>query len=417
MSKDKKQKKSGKISRWLKNPIILTVAITLIAVILFGSVTGIIIAVRNHRAIITVGGVRIEKSTAAYLATSYKNTFMQKYKATDTASFWDGEYQDGKTYGELLREETEAYIREVAVGAYLFDRYAVLTTEEKKRLRSAAESAIQDFGCKDVAEFNDRAEKMGFDYKGFSAALTLLYKRQQAQRRIFGDGGSTLAYAAYQSECEKYYSHYTYAKLLIIRTEFEYQLDKNGNYIVDEEGNLAKRPLTDEEYAERLADIGEVVDAMDAKINGTTDRITEEFFDIMLAKYNLDEYTTEGYFFSPVDSVSGVPFASSTAAFVDGMGEELLEFIYTLDVGEFAKTEVDGGVCFVYRGNLIAGAYASDTYEYFFSDFYSDAADYLYLTTLTGLIDTVTVKDKYYDSVDIVALPYNYEFVIRSFMD
>ena len=417
MSKNKKRKKLGEAFPLIKNPIILTVAITLIAVILFGSVTGIIIAVRNHRAIITVGGVRVEKSTAAYLATSYKTTFMQKYKANDTQAFWDSEYKDGKTYGQLLFEETEAYIREVAVGAYLFDRYAVLTTEEKKKLKEVAKSAIQDFGCKDVAEFNDRAEAMGFDYKGFSAALTLLYKRQQAQRRIFGDSGSTLKYAAYQSECEKYYAHYTYAKLLIIRTEFEYQVDKNGKYIVDEEGNLAKRPLTDEEYAERIADIEEIVDAMDAKINGTNNQITEEFFDIMLAKYDLDEYTTEGYFFSPVDGVSGVPFASSTAAFVDGMGEDLLELIYTLDIGEFAKTEVEGGVCFVYRGNLIAGAYSSDTYEYFFSDFYSDAADYLYLTTLTGLIDTVRVKHTFYDKVNIITLPYNYEFVIRSFMD
>jgi hypothetical protein len=258
---------------------------------------------------------------------------------------------------------------------------------------------------------------MGFDYKGFSAALTLLYKKQQAQRRIFGDGGSTLSFAAYRSECEKYYSHYTYAKLLIIRTEFEYEVDKNGNYLVDEQGNLAKRPLTDEEYAERIADIEEVVAAMDAKANGTTGQITEEFFDIMLAKYDLDEYTTEGYFFSPVDSVSGLPFASSTEAFVKGMGEDLLEFIYTLDIGEFAKTSVEGGVCFVYRGNLVAGAYSSGVYEYFFSDFYSDAADYLYLTTLTGLIDEVDVKDKYYEHVDVVALPYNYEFVIRSFMD
>ena len=417
MSKDKRENKAGKFSRLVKNPIILTVAITLIAVILFGCVTGIIIAVRNHRAIISVGGVRIEKSAAAYLATSYKNTFMQKYKATDTPSFWDSEYQDGKTYGMLLFEETEAYIREVAVGAYLFDRYAVLTTAEKKKLKEVAESATRDFGCKDVKEFNSRAEKMGFDYKGFTDALTLLYKKQQAQRRIFGDNGSTLSLAAYQSECEKYYSHYTYAKLLIIRTEFEYEVDKNGNYLVDEEGNLAKRPLTDEEYAERIADIEEVIAAMDAKANGTTDQITEEFFDIMLAKYDLDEYTTEGYFFSPVDGVSGVPFASSTAAFVEGMGEELLEFIYTLDIGEFAKTEVEGGVCFVYRGDLIAGAYASQAYDYFFSDFYSDAADYLYLTTLTSLIDTVSVKHTFYERVNVIALPYNYEFVIRSFMD
>ena len=417
MSKDKKKKEARKCPRWLKNPIILTVAITLIAVILFGSVTGIIVAVRNERSLVTLGSVRIEKSTAAYLATSYKSTFMQKYKANDTVTFWESEYQDGKTYGRLLEEETEAYIREVAVGAYLFDRYAVLTTDERQKLKDTAANAVQRFGCKDVAEFNRRTKNMGFDFEGFSSALILLYKRQEAQRRIFGDGGTTLKLPAYQGECEKYYSHYTYAKLLVIRTEFEYATNQNGSPVYNNAGDRVTRPLTDEEYAERVADIAEIRDAIEAKKNGTNNQMTEEFFDIMLAKYEIDEYTTTGRFFSPVDSVTGMPFADATAAFADEVGEELLEFIYTREIGEFAEIEIEGGICFVYRGDLIAGAYSSQTYELMFKDFYSDAADYLYLTTLTSLINTVTVKDKYRELVDIVDLPYNYEFVIRSFMD
>ena len=107
-----------------------------------------------------------------------------------------------------------------------------------------------------------------------------------------------------------------------------------------------------------------------------------------------------------------VVVTDAAVSFVDGMGEELLEFIYTLDVGEFAKTEVDGGVCFVYRGNLIAGAYASDTYEYFFSDFYSDAAEYLFGQVLIELSPMVKFSPSY-DEIDVVGIPVLEEFIIR----
>ena len=415
MSEKKVKGKNAKNTRpVLKNPIFITVAATLALVIILGAVSGILIAVRNSRALISVGGVRIEKSAAAYLATTYKKSFKEKYKAVDHPEFWKSEYENGVTYGELLERETEAYLREVAVGAYLFDRYSSLTRGEKKRIKELAASAIIDFGCADKRDFNERAAEMGFDYDGFVDALTLIYKMEQAQRRIYGDGGSTLASGAFKSEAERYYSGYVFVKLLIIRTEFEYKLDDKGNFTVDENGELEKRELTAEELATRNADIAEIRDAIIALQNGTDGQMTEMFFDTMLAKYDLDDYTRTGYYFSPVDAVTGIPFAEATATFAKQMGTELLEFAYTREIGEFAEIAVDGGVCFVYRGQLTSGAYSSSTHEYFFSDFYSDAANYLYAASLGELADDVVVKPKYYELIDIKALPYNWEFIIRS---
>ncbi|MBQ2793991.1 MAG: hypothetical protein IJF05_04775 [Clostridia bacterium] len=414
MSKEKNAKKGETRHPVLKNPIFVTVALTLSLVILFTGVTGIILAVRNARALVSYGGVRIEKSAAAYLATTYKRSFISKYNATDSESFWSGRYSGETSWGELLESETEAYIREVAVGAYLFDRYSTLTRDEKKSIKELASSALVDFGCADRRDFDAKAEKYGFDYGGFVDALTLIYKTEQAQRRIYGDGGSVLSAGGFQSEVERYYGGYVYAKLLFIRTEFEYDIDENGDYRVNENGELATRPLTDAELSERTADIAEIRDAIAALENGTDGQITEQFFDDMLKKYELDDYTLEGYYFSPVDSVTGIPFADATRAFAEGVGAELLEFIYTREVGEFAEIPVSGGVCFVYRGEPAVGAYSSMTYEYFFSDFYSDAANYLYAASLLELSEAVSVKDRYYGEIDITALPYNWEFIIKS---
>ena len=398
----------------LKNPILVTVALTLALVILLGVVAGIIIGVREARALVSYGGVRIEKSAAAYLATTFKTKFKSKYNAVDHPEFWASEYSDGVTYGELLEKETEAYIREITVGAYLFDRYATLTREEKKNIKELAASAILDFGCTDKKDFNERAAKMGFDYNGFLDALILIYKNEQAKVRIYGDGGSVLAAGGFASECEKYYSAYTFAKILVIRTEYEYETDENGKYTVDVNGNLVTRPLTAAESESRNADITEIREAIIALENGTDGQMTEMFFDTMLKKYDIDNYTTEGYYFSPVDGVTGLPFATATQSFVKQMGAEMLEFIYTRQIGEFAELPIDGGICFIYRGQLTSGAYSSMTHEYFFEDFYSDAADYLYATSLNELAPEVSVKEKYRTLIDIVALPYNWEFVIKS---
>ena len=131
------------------NPLFLTVVITVALALLFGAVMGIILAVRNARAVVSYGGVRMDKGVASYLAATYKDIYIKKLidnqiYAYDHEEFWKEEYEEGVTFGELLRSETENYIRSVAVGAYLFDRYSTLSREEKKNIRDAAEAVLSD---------------------------------------------------------------------------------------------------------------------------------------------------------------------------------------------------------------------------------------------------------------------------------
>ena len=84
-----------------------------------------------------------------------------------------------------------------------------------------------------------------------------------------------------------------------------------------------------------------------------------------------------------------------------------------MELGSFGEVDTEYGLCFIYRGALISGAYASDTFEVFFTDFFEDAARTLYLENLADVAQSVTVKDRLFELVDILELPYNWEYVIR----
>jgi ATP-dependent helicase/DNAse subunit B len=58
------------------------------------------------------------------------------------------------------------------------------------------------------------------------------------------------------------------------------------------------------------------------------------------------------------------------------------------------------------------GAYSSSE-NVFFSDFYSDAAEYLYSDILNTLKSDVYFSDSF-DEIDILEIPYLEEFYVRS---
>ena len=408
----KKEERAAKLPPVLKNPLALTVVLTLLVLIIFGAIGGSVIGVRNSRALISHGGTRVEASAAAYLATTYKSTYLNYLwrngvlYADDTTEFWAEEADDGVTYGEHLRHETEQYLRQIVAGAYQFDRNFTLSKEDKRLIKDTALDLLSNVAGGDKRRFNEIGAPMGFDYNGFVDAITLLYKSEQAQLRLYGNGGSVLASGAYPAECNKYYSTFAYTKLLFIRTDYEYETDEKGEYIRDEGGNYVTRPLTNEEKSERETDIAEIRAAIRALEEGGDDQMNEGFFNSMLARYNFDDYTLTGYFFAPA--------ASYTQGFASEVSAEVVDEAYGMQIGEFSEVDTEYGLCFIYRGEPVANGYKSSTYEVFFSDFYSDASNYLYLDAIVALSESVKIKDKYYDKIDIVTLPYNWEIVLRS---
>lgn len=391
------------------NPLFLTVVITVALALIFGAVMGIILAVRNARAVVSYGGVRMDKGVASYLAATYKDIYIEKLNdnqiyAYDHEEFWSEEYEDGVTFGELLRSETENYIRSVAVGAYLFDRYSTLSRDEKKNIRDAADAVLLDKAGGDKRKFNEAAESMGFDYSDFLRASELLYKAKEAKALIYGNKGSVLESGAFPAECEKYMSTFSYVQLLFIRTEYEYETDGEGNYLRNPDGSLKRRELTREELVERLADVEEIRRAIDAYNNDGDNQMSPESFISFIEKYPYDDYAKTGYYLSV--------YSSYTYGFAEEVDLELTLDLLDMEVGEYAEFDTEYGICFARCAEADKNAYKQDSLSVFFSDFYSDAANYLYEEACLELMPEVLVKDKYGEVIDSVKIQANGEFVI-----
>ena len=83
-----------------------------------------------------------------------------------------------------------------------------------------------------------------------------------------------------------------------------------------------------------------------------------------------------------------------------------------MEVGEYAEFDTEYGICFARCAGADKNAYKQDSLSVFFSDFYSDAANYLYEEACLELMPEVLVKDKYGEVIDSVKIQANGEFVI-----
>ena len=70
------------------------------------------------------------------------------------------------------------------------------------------------------------------------------------------------------------------------------------------------------------------------------------------------------------------------------------------------------GVCFIYKYAPTKGAYMTTSLETWFSDFYSNASEHLFVESVATLINDATTTDKLAE-IDFVAIPKNTDLVPR----
>ncbi|MBE6635036.1 MAG: hypothetical protein E7617_02380 [Ruminococcaceae bacterium] len=415
--------------------IIIAVSILLGALIIFGSTLGIITGVRRSRYVIRLKGEGIDRGVASYLAASYKTTYMATLRqnganVSDTEAFWSQEVYNGNTYGDYLAFGTEQYIREILAAAVIFDETSRLTSEDKETLKLAVYEILSYRADGSVEQFDTLCEPMGFDYKDFKAAATLIYKATRAASRIYGEGGANAAYLT--DECDAYYMGYSRVKMIFIRTEDTFALDAEGNRITDTSGNDTLRPLTDYEREEREG----YISRLNACIEGINDgSVAPEQFDALAKEI------TEKYKENSADVLGSGYYLHGVSAYTKEFSKlfpTVLSQAFDLYTGECGKVEIGAdddsesaegeedeesgsesgdevqpfvGVCFMYKAELEPRAY-TDTKSNFFSDFYSLVAKELYKELLDGYIDSIELTDKW-SELNITKIPYNTEFIPR----
>ena len=400
------------------NLLLMIVCIFLGVVVIFTGVAGIMIAVRNSHAVAIYENVTVDEGVANFLASRCKVYYLAELRAAgvdgvnDTEAFYLKTAEDGRTYGEIFEEKCKNYIAEIMVAARLFDIYGTYTRDDDNKIAKAVSEFLKNKAENSVSKFNEIAEDYGFDYDDFVYAAHLLYKADQTMELIYGDGGENLK--SFPDQCNEYLDTYSHVSLLFIRSE-----DKI--VVSEEDGSTSRVPLTSDEIAERAALIADISTMIKNREEGTTGEgikwIDPQIF-ADLVKKSTDgdpDMADEGYYFHAS--------AETTAEFSEAF-PEVVARSFEMSIGDYARVDCaipssDGsgydfkGVCFIYKSEPENGAYSDET-NVFFSDFYSDAAMYLYPRMISELTPDVQITPLYDAIMNVVTIPKNTKYYIKS---
>lgn len=377
------------------------------AVLIFGLTLGIITAYKNSKAAIRYNGLTMTEGECSYFLSYYKYLYMRYLSESgvsdveDTLGFWNKiDEAENKSYGELLSESSEKFMRELIVSVSLFDRYVSLGKNEKELIENAAKNVLTYKADGSIDKFNSISRKFGFVYSDFEDAVKSFYKSASAKTAIYGKDGSSMS--SYPSLCAEYLAEYSHVKLLFIRTNDKFLLDENGNRVMGNDGKDQTLPLTDTEKAERAALISEIKGYIDAIGTGNVE-MGSSMFDYYIE--NHDEGDTDrhedGYYFHEKSEFTK-EFRSEFP--------EIVEKSLSMEKESYDLVNLDFGVCFIYKYEPTASAYSSKLSEDCFRDFYKNASADLYNKSLSELAADVVLTDRY-KKIDVVSIPYNYNLV------
>ncbi|MBO5906547.1 MAG: hypothetical protein J6Q85_00140 [Clostridia bacterium] len=397
------------------NVLTTFICIFLGVAIIFGAALGIMIAVREARAVAKYSGVTMDGGVANFFASRYKIEYIGALRdegimAYDTEQFFESLAEDGKSYGEHFLEGFKDYIRRIIVANKIYSKYSSLDAADRSCIEASVEAAVKYRAGGSVDKFNEIASKYGFDYDDFLAATEMLYKAEYAQLILYGMGGENLK--NYSELTEEYLATYSHVSLAFVSTD---------TYIyTDPDTGLSERlPLTADKKAEREEHIASVTELINnKKSNNGAPVITEQTIKDLQNKYDSDkDMNATGYYFNPS--------AEKTAEFRVKFSS-VVEKSYEMKPGEYDVVELavpsddgDGydfvGVCFIYKSECASGAYRN-TDNVFFSDFYQNASNYFYSEAIEELACEVVFTPLYDELIRPLSVPQNYELFITGWV-
>ncbi len=418
-----------------KNIILIFAAVTAAVAIAVGAVLGIISLIGSVRAVVEYKGVRIDEKTASYLVSVYKTDHIKNLKlsgityAQDTDEFWAKENPDGSgTFGAGFERAAEAYLKEIAVGAYLYDKNATLSEKTEAAIKKKADSVAEYYYRTEGfdALFAADAAKMGYDYKSYQKAAILLYKSSAAWSAVYGESGGGVSY--FPDECNSYLNiAYSHVQLAFVRTKTTFRLDEDGNRVVTG-GQYELSDLSDAQERERNEKISSIKRMIEDYYSGASGNvvITAATIEALAKDYKSDqsvERIEKGYYFAPNSEY--------TASFLEEYKNDLspiTDTVFSLETDsrgnafgwcDLTLRSIDGTetvTCFIYKSAPEENAYADADLSDFFTDFYADAARYyFYPKEVLARSEEVKVKDKFYE-MNVVAIPQNTIHRIKEFL-
>ena len=408
---NKKSKKKVKTENVGRNTLVIFIAVFLMLALVLGGTLGIITSVKNAKSVVSYEGITMNKQVASFFISRFKVEYISALRssgvnASDTEAFWASRDDTGATYGSKFTTLAVQYLKEIVATAYLFDRYSGLKKEDKEIIRNTCRDVLEYQAAGNEDTFNGMAAAYGFDYDSFCDAVELLYKSSSSFSAIYGADGTGIY--GDNASCEKYLAEYSHVQLIFVRTE--------QKLVKDDEGKSVAVDLTDAEKAEKQALIDTLTKAINAISTGADGQMTPAMFEIYLdGKYNDGDTSMNptGYYLHED--------AETTREFSEAF-PEVVKAALEMKNGEFRKvstTLVDddnligmAGVCFIYKYAPASGAYKTPSLETWFSDFYSDASEHIFVESVASLISDAETTERLAE-IDILAVPKNTALVPR----
>lgn len=389
--------------------LIVFVAAFVLAAMLLGAVLGISVAIESASAVAKYEGVNVDEDTAKFLSSYHKYTYIallraEGIEAYDDDEFWYSSDENGKTYAKSLAEGARAFISDILISNYYYDRYASLDSTARDAISDTINAVVDRF-YGDTGALKEALAECGLTYSAFTRATEMMYKASRAKSIIYGASGSTLRSEEYLGDCETYLAEYSRVKLLVIRSENTFVLDENEERVTDG-GGYKMRDLTEEEKSERAELIAKIDSEIEGYRTGADVQMSEGLFESYIAaqREGDSEIDAKGYYFAVASDY--------TVAFAEDVSRDIVETALTMNIGEYAKVTTDFAVCYLYRCAPLTGAYLDTSETGFFADFYSDAADFLFLDLLSRLRVYAQFNDKLSDA-DITEVGYDSDLYPR----
>lgn len=402
---------TGKKKTKKNKAVIIFISVFVGIVIALGATVGIISAVKHANAVVSYNGTSMDREVASFFVSLYKVDYLREVRGEgenpNREGFWESEYKDGKTYGEDFSERAKNYLKEILVACYIFDSHRTLTDDEEEKIEKVCSEVLHKMG-NDEDKFNSEAEKHGFDYDSFCDAVKLYYKSMYAFDALYGEGGEGIVSNA--TVCGSYLNEYTHVSMIVVRTQTKL-VNGDNDY------------LDSAEATEREALIAKMHAAMDAYATDSAGKMTTDAFENWLAGNNESgtEWRETGFYFHPN--------AEMTEEFKTAL-PGVVEKAYEMDMYTFAEVEttvdieidddtLEDGILkekvhvFLYKYPVTDKAYNnSELREVWLSDFFIDAAAYLYTSTLNEYIEDVA-DGGFADEFDYVSIEHNIDFIPR----
>lgn len=284
----------------------------------------------KYDTVMEYNGIKITEELYNYWISTFKRNILASYSdASDTEEFWSSKFNDNLTVEEYFTEILNERIMNYLISQDLYKENSLkLSSAVKKQIENDIQEKIEFYGGR--GNLNSELSSMMLNVNALKEIYTWEAKHDLVYNYLFGEGG---ALEMTDKEMTDYYTaNYSRIKYVVFYTT-DIELDDNGDFKYDNQGNLISKPLSEEDLAKKNAKINEFENKLD-------DGIDFESLIVDYSEYDTTSYP-DGFFVSANDiAIWGPGIVPKVKEMAEGDvrridEEEAVFFIYKMALTPF----------------------------------------------------------------------------------